>query len=79
MVLRDGCFVKHVLVQWTGRSPEEATWEFLTDFQDAYPANDLEGKVNFEEERNDTPGSLEARRTKRVSVAPRWHKDFIMG
>ncbi|GKA36214.1 retrovirus-related pol polyprotein from transposon 17.6 [Tanacetum coccineum] len=79
MVLRDGSFVKHVLVQWTGRYPKEMTWEFLTDFQDAYPAYDLEGKVNFEEEGNDTPGSLEVGRAKRVFVAPKWHKDFVMG
>ncbi|GJS53890.1 ty3-gypsy retrotransposon protein [Tanacetum coccineum] len=27
-VLRDGSLVKQVLVQWAGRSPEDATWEF---------------------------------------------------
>ncbi|GJX16811.1 ty3-gypsy retrotransposon protein [Tanacetum coccineum] len=60
------------------RSPEEATWEFVSKFQAAYPAYDLEDKVISEEEGNDTPGSLEAGRAKRVSVAPKWHKDFVI-
>ncbi|GJS16374.1 ty3-gypsy retrotransposon protein [Tanacetum coccineum] len=60
------------------RSPEEATWEFVSKFQAAYPAYDLEDKVIYEEEGNDTPGSLEAGREKRVSVTPKWHKDFVI-
>ncbi|GKB72082.1 ty3-gypsy retrotransposon protein, partial [Tanacetum coccineum] len=78
-VLRDGSLVKQVLVQWAGRSPEDATWEYLSDFRAAYPAYDLEDKVISEEGRNDTPGSLDAGRAKRVSVAPKWQKDFVMG
>ncbi|GJW20953.1 ty3-gypsy retrotransposon protein [Tanacetum coccineum] len=78
-VLRDGSLVKQVLVQWAGRSPEDATWEYLSDFRAAYPAYDLEDKVISEEGRNDTPGSLDAGRAKRVFVAPKWQKDFVMG
>nr|GFA92027.1 Ty3/gypsy retrotransposon protein [Tanacetum cinerariifolium] len=44
-VLRDGSLIKQVLVQWTRRSPEDVTWEYLSDFQAAYPAYDLEDKV----------------------------------
>ncbi|GKG46314.1 ty3-gypsy retrotransposon protein, partial [Tanacetum coccineum] len=36
MVLQNGKYERQVMVQWTGRSPEEATWEWLTDFQSAY-------------------------------------------
>ncbi|GJX59141.1 ty3-gypsy retrotransposon protein [Tanacetum coccineum] len=78
-VLRDGSLVKQVLVQWAGRSPEDATWEYFSDFRAAYPAYDLEYKVISEEGRNDMPGSLDAGRAKRVSVVPKWQKDFVMG
>ncbi|GJY99951.1 ty3-gypsy retrotransposon protein [Tanacetum coccineum] len=37
-VLCDGRIEQQVLVQWAGRSPEEATWEWLSEFQNAYPA-----------------------------------------
>ncbi|GJY98987.1 retrovirus-related pol polyprotein from transposon TNT 1-94 [Tanacetum coccineum] len=47
MVLQNGKYERQVLVQWTGRSPEEATWEWLTDFQSAYPTCNLEGKVTW--------------------------------
>ncbi|GKE17428.1 ty3-gypsy retrotransposon protein, partial [Tanacetum coccineum] len=53
-------------------------WEWLSEFQTTYPAYNLEDKVVSEE--NDT--SLEehgVRASKRVSVAPGWHKDFVMG
>ncbi|GKC86754.1 ty3-gypsy retrotransposon protein, partial [Tanacetum coccineum] len=43
-VLRGGRMEQQVLVQWAGRSPEEATWEWLSKFQNAYPAYDLEDK-----------------------------------
>nr|GFA37908.1 chromo domain-containing protein [Tanacetum cinerariifolium] len=43
-VLRDGSLIKQVLVQWTRRSHEDVTWEYLSDFQAAYPAYDLEDK-----------------------------------
>ncbi|GJY00542.1 ty3-gypsy retrotransposon protein [Tanacetum coccineum] len=37
MVLRNGKPERKVLVQWAGGSSEEATWEWLSDFQLAYP------------------------------------------
>ncbi|GJT23813.1 zinc finger, CCHC-type containing protein [Tanacetum coccineum] len=76
-VLCDGRIEQQVLVQWAGRSPEEATWEWLSEFQNAYPAYDLEDKVIFEGTGNDTPAVREPRRTSRTSVAPVWHKDFV--
>ncbi|PWA71682.1 hypothetical protein CTI12_AA283380 [Artemisia annua] len=78
-VLRNGSPVKQVLVQWVGGSPQDATWEWVTDFQLAYPSYDLEDKVVSEEEGNDTSVSLDQGRSKRVPVAPSWHKDFFMG
>ncbi|GJX45785.1 ty3-gypsy retrotransposon protein [Tanacetum coccineum] len=54
VVLSNGRPVRQVLVQWAGRSPEEATWECLTDFQTAYPTHNLEDKVISEERGNDT-------------------------
>ncbi|GKE41411.1 hypothetical protein Tco_1468695, partial [Tanacetum coccineum] len=34
---------------------EEAMWEWLSEFQEAYPSYNLEDKVAFEERRNVTP------------------------
>ncbi|GJT82263.1 ty3-gypsy retrotransposon protein [Tanacetum coccineum] len=69
-VLRGGRMEQQVLVQWAGRSLEEATWEWLSEFQNVYPAYDLEDKVIFEGTGNDTPAVREPRRTPRASVAP---------
>ncbi|GKB48139.1 ty3-gypsy retrotransposon protein [Tanacetum coccineum] len=44
----------------------------------AYPAYDLGDKVVSEGERNDTHGANKPGRTKRVSKASLWHKDFVM-
>ncbi|GJS47910.1 ty3-gypsy retrotransposon protein [Tanacetum coccineum] len=79
-VLQNGSPAKQILVQWVGGSPDEATWEWLSEFQTTYPAYNLEDKVVSEDGENDT--SLEehgVRASKRVSVAPGWHKDFVMG
>nr|GEU33677.1 hypothetical protein [Tanacetum cinerariifolium] len=43
-VLRDGSLIKQVWVQCTRRSHEDVTWEYLSDFQAAYQAYDLEDK-----------------------------------
>nr|GEU90935.1 hypothetical protein [Tanacetum cinerariifolium] len=61
--------------------PEEATWEWLTDFQDAYPTYHLEDKVISKEEGNVT-STLEGIgrvRAKRVTYVPAWHKDYLIG
>ncbi|GKB46710.1 ty3-gypsy retrotransposon protein [Tanacetum coccineum] len=79
-VLQNGSPAEQILVQWVGGSPDEATWEWLSEFQTTYPTYNLEDKVVFEDGGNDT--SLEehgVRASKRVSVAPGWHKDFVMG
>nr|GEX74556.1 Ty3/gypsy retrotransposon protein [Tanacetum cinerariifolium] len=47
MVLRSGVPAQQVLVQWMGGPPEKATWEWLSDFQAAYPTFNLEDKVVF--------------------------------
>ncbi|GJU19949.1 ty3-gypsy retrotransposon protein [Tanacetum coccineum] len=52
VILRNG---QSVLVQWVGRSSKDATWEWLFEFQSAYPTYDLEDKVIFKERGNDTP------------------------
>ncbi|GKC46125.1 ty3-gypsy retrotransposon protein [Tanacetum coccineum] len=85
MVLRNGSPVKQILVRWAGGSPEEATWEWLPEFQTAYPAYNLEDKVIFEDGGNDSPledqplEDHDVRTSKRVSIAPVWHKDFVVG
>ncbi|GKB96315.1 hypothetical protein Tco_0982452, partial [Tanacetum coccineum] len=79
MVLQNGIPVRQVSVQWVGGSPKEAMWEWLSEFQVVYLAFYLEDKVIFEEEENvmsEAEGG--GGRTKRVSVAPSWHKDFVM-
>ncbi|GKC20150.1 ty3-gypsy retrotransposon protein [Tanacetum coccineum] len=85
MVLRNRSPVKQILVRWAGGSLEEATWEWLPEFQTAYPAYNLEDKVIFEDGGNDSPledqplEDHDVRTSKRVSVAPAWHKDFVVG
>nr|GEY03185.1 retrotransposable element Tf2 [Tanacetum cinerariifolium] len=76
-VLRGGRMEQQVLVQWAGRSPKEATWECMSEFENAYPAYDLEDNVIFEGTGNDTPAVREPRRTLKASFSPVWHKDFV--
>ena len=68
-----------MLVQWTIRSPEEATWEWLNDFKVAYPAYNLEDKVVSEDGGNVTPLADQLGRGKRTKKAPKWQDSFIMG
>ncbi|GKA32697.1 ty3-gypsy retrotransposon protein, partial [Tanacetum coccineum] len=44
MVLQNGIPTRQMLVQWSGSSPEEATWEWLSEFKTAYPSYHLEDK-----------------------------------
>ncbi|GJU99920.1 ty3-gypsy retrotransposon protein [Tanacetum coccineum] len=54
VVLKNGLPARQVLVQWLGSSSEEATWEWLTNFQAAYPTYHLKDKVIYKEEGNVT-------------------------
>ncbi|KAK1404695.1 Chromo domain-containing protein [Heracleum sosnowskyi] len=40
--------VSQLLVQWQGRSPNEATWVDRTDFMRQFPSYSLEGKASFQ-------------------------------
>ncbi|GKG07780.1 hypothetical protein Tco_0330749, partial [Tanacetum coccineum] len=66
IVLQKGVPVRQVLVQWSGRPPEEATCEWLSEFQEAYPSYHLKDKVISEGEKNVTPGLPRDGRTKRT-------------
>ncbi|GKC33991.1 hypothetical protein Tco_1046375 [Tanacetum coccineum] len=55
VVLHQGLSARQVLVQWMGSSPEEVTWEWLFEFQEAYPSYYLEDKVISEGQENVTP------------------------
>nr|GEV54891.1 RNA-directed DNA polymerase, eukaryota [Tanacetum cinerariifolium] len=44
VVLQKGIPARQVLVQWSGSSPEEATWEWLSEFKTAYASYYLEDK-----------------------------------
>ncbi|GJS38900.1 ty3-gypsy retrotransposon protein [Tanacetum coccineum] len=72
IVLQKGVSARQVLVQWSGSSPEEVTWEWLSEFKIAYPSYHLEDKVIFEGEGNDTPEPEpnEKPRPKRVTSKP---------
>nr|GEX38295.1 hypothetical protein [Tanacetum cinerariifolium] len=59
---------RQVLVQWMGSSPQKATWEYLSEFQETYPSHHLEDKVISEGEKNVT-----LRRSK-----PAWQKDYAI-
>nr|GEV74116.1 hypothetical protein [Tanacetum cinerariifolium] len=75
-----GILARPVLVQWSGSSPEEVTWKWLSEFKIAYPSYHLEDKVIFEGEGNDTPEPEpnEKPRPKRVTSKPVWHKDYVV-
>nr|GEX69057.1 reverse transcriptase [Tanacetum cinerariifolium] len=62
-----------------GRSPEEATWEWLSDFQTIYPTYNLEDKVISEEERIVMPKVDQLGRGKRTKVALAWHNNLHFG
>ncbi|GJS56151.1 hypothetical protein Tco_0629513 [Tanacetum coccineum] len=55
VVLHQGLLARQGLVQWMGSSPEEATWEWLFKFQEAYPSYHLKDKVISEGEENVMP------------------------
>lgn len=78
VVLRNGQVAQQVLVQWTGGSPEEATWEWVDEFRVAYPDYHLEDKVISEERENVTPVH-ERRKSRRNTNKPNWQKDYVMG
>ena len=54
----------HVLVQWSGLPPSEATWEPVPDFKTSYPEFQLEDKL-FPEEGRDVMVSRVYERRKR--------------
>ncbi|GJR55202.1 ty3-gypsy retrotransposon protein [Tanacetum coccineum] len=58
MVLQNGSLAQQVLVQWDGRSPKEATWEWTTDFKDTYPLYNLEDKVISKARENVPPRTM---------------------
>nr|GEV04288.1 hypothetical protein [Tanacetum cinerariifolium] len=71
MVLRSGVPAQQVLVQWMGGSPEEVTWEWISDFQAAYLTFNLEDKVVFEGGGNDTSRNIhQVRKSGRETKAP---------
>nr|GEV71854.1 Ty3/gypsy retrotransposon protein [Tanacetum cinerariifolium] len=78
VVLYQGLPTRQVLVQWTGSSPEETTWEWLYEFQEAYMSYHIEDKVISEGEKNVTPKILRNGRPKRTKSKPSWKKDFVM-
>lgn len=42
--------IQQVLIQWQGKSDEEATWEEKATIQEQFPDFNLEDKVSFEGE-----------------------------
>nr|GEU49397.1 hypothetical protein [Tanacetum cinerariifolium] len=78
-VLRNGITTQQILMQWVGGSPEEATWECLSEFQAAYPTYNLEDKVNSKEGGNVTMAGHGLGRGKPAWKPPGWHKEYMMG
>ncbi|GJV10833.1 hypothetical protein Tco_1352374 [Tanacetum coccineum] len=70
--------VRQVLVQWSGRPPEEAMREWLSEFQESYLSYHLKDKVIFEREKNVMPSPREPRRSKRARSKPAWQNDYAM-
>ncbi|GKC19565.1 ty3-gypsy retrotransposon protein, partial [Tanacetum coccineum] len=81
VILRNGKPICQILVQWLGSSPEEATWEELSEFQTTYSFCHLEDKVNFEGEESVTPVLQEngrPGRAQRKKSKPVWHKNYVI-
>ena len=47
--------LQEALVQWTGTSVEDATWERFTDLQHQFPYLNLEDKIHLQGEGNVSP------------------------
>ncbi|GJS91637.1 ty3-gypsy retrotransposon protein [Tanacetum coccineum] len=77
-ILRNGEPSRQILVQWRDCSPEEATWEDLSEFQSTYPSYQLEDKLNFKGEESVTPVLQQVGRPIRTKSKPVWHKDYAI-
>lgn len=66
-----------VLIDWEGFPPEEATWEVWDHILQQYP--DLEDKVNFNGEADDTTQPREEVQvsSKRARGTPKYLKDYV--
>ncbi|GJT00729.1 ty3-gypsy retrotransposon protein [Tanacetum coccineum] len=74
---KEGQLMEHPIgVCW---SPEDATWEWLTDFQSAYPSCNLEDTVVSEDGGNVTPLVGRLGRGKWTKKAPKWQESFVIG
>ncbi|GJX15841.1 ty3-gypsy retrotransposon protein [Tanacetum coccineum] len=69
-ILHNGESSHQILVQWRDCSPEEATWEDLSEFQSTYPYYQLEDKLNFEGEESVTPVLQPVGRPIRIKSKP---------
>ncbi|GKB52453.1 hypothetical protein Tco_0903206 [Tanacetum coccineum] len=67
---------EEIWVQWLGSPPEEATWEWLSEFQATYPSHHIKYNVISKEEENVT--SQGEGRPKRAKSKPVWHKDYVI-
>lgn len=63
--------VPQALIQRTHQTPQEATWEAVTDLQSRFPNLNLEDKVVSEARDNDTCG-------KRIITRPSWVDDYVI-
>ncbi|GKD31962.1 ty3-gypsy retrotransposon protein [Tanacetum coccineum] len=77
-ILHNGEPSRQILVQWRDCSPEEATWEDLSEFQSTYPYYQLEDKLNFEGEESVTPVLQPVGRPIRIKSKPVWHKYYAI-
>nr|GEV51372.1 hypothetical protein [Tanacetum cinerariifolium] len=79
LVVCNGSLVQQVLVQWDGRSLEEATLEWMSYFKDTYPSYNLKDNVISEEGENVTPTVDGIGCEKKTKKALGWQKEFVMG
>ncbi|KAF7813177.1 retrotransposon-related protein [Senna tora] len=77
----EGALQHQVLVEWSGSSRDEATWEDWATLVEVFPSINLEDKVIFQEGNVDTnqadqPGLGPTSREKRVRRPPYWAQDY---
>ncbi|KAF7811847.1 Transposon Ty3-G Gag-Pol polyprotein [Senna tora] len=78
IIKKDDKEVAQVLVEWSWRPREEATWEDLGVLTEAFPHLNLEDKVAFDDGGNDTHIDVEACRSERKRRRPTWMGDYLM-
>ncbi|XP_073021562.1 uncharacterized protein [Primulina eburnea] len=71
-LFRKGTLVPQILVQWSNSAPEDSTWVDFSNFVHEFPQLDLEDKVTFDGDGNDSILNIPIDNTMAQSVVRKW-------